>query len=179
MLTEHEQRRLKAVRALEQRARETMAYWLKEWETAVSLLRTLERDAGVPASTPGDSKGAQTLSRLPKLPTPEQVRNPSAAEAVELAASMNANGYALRHAPFNAAVDMRTDIREDEGMADNLSDRAKEALINGQKSASGIIAGPRSELEAAGLVGRSGRLTRKGSITRQKLVKAAEDKAFG
>src|SRR6188508_2125271 len=44
MLTEHEQRRLKAVRAWEQHARETMAYWLKEWETAVSLLRTLERD---------------------------------------------------------------------------------------------------------------------------------------
>lgn len=65
----------------------------------------------------------------------------------------------------------------------NMSEAAKSALINtpsGQQGAQ--VKGNHKvidELEALGLLGARNGLTRKGTIQREKAMRAAEDEAFG
>lgn len=63
-----------------------------------------------------------------------------------------------------------------------LSESAKQALINsdshqGAKVSDNILI--HNELSRNGLIGTGCGLTRKGTIEREKLVRAAEDAAFG
>lgn len=184
MKAEHARRRLHAARAAEEFARDTMAYWAKQWEEAASLLRKLENDAGVPEATPGPAEPVQTLSGVQKfsdlIPVPARPAEGDYADLPVLDVS-------LLKAPVNA-VDIRTDVREDEGMTDKLSEAAKSALINASGSMQGasvLHAGNvfshkvEAELKQAGLIGDRQGLTRQGSIAREKLTRAAEDQAFG
>lgn len=62
----------------------------------------------------------------------------------------------------------------------NLSDDAKSALINDQHNGPVRASGPvLEELKEAGMIGTNGGRTRRGDITRQRLLAEAEDKAFG
>lgn len=88
----------------------------------------------------------------------------------------------------------KTDAREQEEVVDksmtgdyaegmtNLSEAAKTALINAAAHQGAPVVADlptRGKLYLAGLVGPGDGLTRKGTIVRERLVRAAEDKAFG
>lgn len=80
-------------------------------------------------------------------------------------------------APVNA-VDISTEVREDEGMT-NLSEAAKATLIDALGGKQAARNGSSRELREASLIGPNNGLTTRGRIVRERLVREAEDRAFG
>lgn len=187
-LAEARARRLAAVREVEDFALEMVRYYAKQLADATSLRERLEKAQGVGTGTPevsdaaqsrsdGQAVLAQTFARLSeRIPRVEAV-NIGGGRRIE-----ERNGPAPA-APVDAVVDMRTDQQYAEGMT-NLSDSAKSALINSRGGKQGAEVRifsyeAQAELKAAGLIGRNDCLTRKGTIARERLVRDAEDRAFG
>lgn len=182
------QKRLAKLQALEEAALDLAAHWARTvaeltkvreaTEKALRLAQSGQESSGVAADRSGDLEPQRAAERATGVITWQD------AQAARDRIPVTYGRVALVN-----SVDIRTDVREDEGMTNTkpqLSEDAKSALVNvfrrigkGARVVAGTSPGVMEELRTAGLIGQEGGLTVAGTVARNRLISEAEEKAFG
>lgn len=162
-------RRLATAQEVEQSALDCMRQWARTLSEAVKLRETTAQ-ALSEALAAQNGQGYLAVGSAPSKPQGGSERAVTLGRHIRLAAPVN-------------AVDIRTGVEETKGMTTQLSPSAQSKLLEAKSSHQGAMVPfgdipAWTELEAGGLIGSAGGLTRKGSIERERLVAKRLDDAF-